>query len=63
MLAFRQNATIQPFGDKFTSGSTYPAAAYTFNKYITVDIIVYKLGIWTSEDGFKIRNSQGAIVF
>lgn len=47
VLAFRQNGTLTPFGANFTSGATYPAATFTFKKYINVDIIVYKLGTFT----------------
>ena len=63
VLGFRQNGTIQNFGQTFTSGAEFPNTIFTYQKLKTVDIIVTTHGLWTEEIGFIVRNRQGLVVF
>ena len=60
ILAFRQNGVSQTF--TLSSGYSSGPTAFNFTIGVNVDIIVNKLGTWTSECGYILRAASGAIV-
>ena len=64
ILAIKQNGSIiKTLGDNFTNGSISGPVQVTVRLASEVQIIVYQLGLYTSQVGFFIKTSNGTKIY